>query len=185
MIKKLFLLATVAILTFSCKSGNNNNAAEATDAQEVSAAAEAKTVESLLASADSLVDKDITVRGFVTHTCKHSGRRCFIVGEDQKTSLRVEAKGEIGGFNRELIGSELIIKGKLRENRLTKEYLDQYSEQLKEKGATAENGSAESCESEQKNIAAMIEWMKANNKDYYSTYYVDGESYEVVDEQQQ
>jgi hypothetical protein len=173
----------VALLTFSCKSGNNNSASEETASQEVQSTVNANTVETLLASADSLVDKDITVRGYVTHTCKHSGRRCFIVGEDQKTSLRVEAKGEIGGFNRELIGSELVIKGKLREQRLSKEYLDQYAEQLNEKAST-DAASAEGCESEQNNISAMIEWMKKNNKDYYSVYYVDGESYEVIDEQE-
>ena len=44
-----------------------------------------------------------------------------------------------------------------------------------------ETGSAESCESEMNNIKAMREWMKANNKDAYSIYYVDGMSYEVAE----
>ena len=93
---------------------------------------------------------------------------------------RVEAKGDIGGFNRELIGSDIVVKGVLRENKLSKEYIDQMEKEVNDKKAQ-ETGSAESCESEMNNIKAMREWMKANNKDAYSIYYVDGMSYEVAE----
>ena len=96
------------------------------------------------------------------------------------TSVRVEAKGNIGGFNRELIGSEVIIKGILREIRLTKEYIDQAEEELKEKQGKAE-GNGETYDAEMNNIQSMREWMKANNKDYYSIYYIDGTEYEVAE----
>lgn len=137
------------------------------------------TLDSLLAVADQLVDQKVIVKGNVTHTCKHSGKRCFIVGENENVTMRVEAKGEIGGFNRELIGSELAIQGILKERRLTKEFIDQMEKETNEK-KLQEDGSAETCQAELNNINEMRNWMKNNNKEYYSIYYMDGEQYDVV-----
>lgn len=183
--KKMFLTMAAAIaLVWSVTACGNTNkkTAETTDETQVTVVAEkdAQYVEDILQNAESQLDKEVTLRGFITHTCKHSGRRCFVMGKDQKTSIRVEAKGDIGGFNRELIGSEVIIKGILRENRLTKEYIDQAEEELNEKKGK-EEGNGETCESELNNIKNMRDWMKANNKEYYSLYYIDGTSYEVVE----
>lgn len=180
--KKLLFFAAVLLLATSC--GNRAQQTEQAAPETAEAASvdnkQAYKLDSLLAVADKLVDKTVTVRGFVTHTCKHSGKRCFIVGDDAKTSFRVEAKGNIGGFNRELIGSELFITGILRERRLTKEYINQYEEELNEQ-KTKEDGSAETCQAELNNINDMRAWMKANGKDYYSIYYMDGENYDVAE----
>lgn len=179
--KVMYLMVAVLGLSMAA-CGNSAKKAEAAESEktEVSVTG-AKAVEDVLAEAEECVGKEITVRGFVTHTCKHSGRRCFLVGKDQKTSIRVEAKGEIGGFNRELIGSEIVVKGVLRENKLSKEYIDQMEEAVNEKKGK-EDGSAESCDAELNNIAAMRDWMKKNNKETYSVYFVDGIEYEVVEE---
>lgn len=156
--------------TSSCCSADSRSAEQSTSYQ----------LEDLLKAAETLVDQEVVVLGSVTHTCKHSGRRCFIIGEDQKTTLRVEAKGNIGGFNRELIGSDLAIKGILRESRLTNEYLDAWEERVNESQGK-EDGSAETCDAETNNINDMRAWMKRNNKEYYSLYYMDGTSFEVVE----
>lgn len=137
------------------------------------------TLDSLLTVADQLIDKKVIVKGSVTHTCKHSGKRCFIVGDNENVTMRVEAKGEIGGFNRELIGSELAIQGTIKERRLTKEYIDQMEKETNEK-KLQEDGSAETCQAELNNINEMRNWMKNNNKEYYSIFYMDGEQYDVV-----
>lgn len=182
--KKYFFVmaAFTMLLGFSACGNSNKKAAETAEVATAPAvdASNAVYVEDLLQTAEANVGKDVTLKGFITHTCKHSGRRCFVVGKDQKTSLRIEAKGNIGGFNRELIGSEVVIKGVLRENRLTKEYIDQAEEELKEKQGK-EEGNGETCNAEMNNIQNMRAWMKANNKDYYSIYYVDGTDYEVVE----
>ena len=180
---KNFIYVLVAVLGLgltACGGNNKKQAAETTEETSAVAVDKALYVEDLLAKAETVVDKEVVLRGFITHTCKHSGRRCFVVGKDQKTSIRVEAKGNIGGFNRELIGSEVAIKGTLRENRLTKEYIDQMEEELNEKKGK-EDGSAESCDAEMKNISSMREWMKNNNKEFYSLYYIDGLEYEVIE----
>lgn len=178
--KKFMYLAVAALALNLAACGNSSKKAGATINTITVSSAQTQYVEEILASADSNVGKEVTLKGFITHTCKHSGRRCFVVGKDQQTSIRVEAKGEIGGFNRELIGSEVIIKGILRENKLSKEYIDQMEEAVNEKKAGGE--STESCESEMQNITAMRRWMKEHNKDSYSVYYIDGINYEVVEE---
>ena len=178
------LVAVIGLGVAACGNSNKSKEDKAEKAAVVKKAAveveKAVYVEDLLAKAAEHVNKEIVVRGFITHTCKHSGRRCFVVGKDQKTSVRVEAKGNIGGFNRELIGSEVAIKGLLKENRLTKEYIDQMEEDVNEKQGK-EDGAVESCQAEMNNIKSMREWMKANNKEFYSLYYIDGMDYEVIE----
>ena len=178
--KHVLFLAAVLFLMTGCANKKTEQSSDV--AIDVTTVKEAKvyTLDELLANAESLLEKTVTVRGSVTHTCVHSGKRCFIVGEDPNVSMRIEAKGEIGGFNRELIGSELAITGVLKERRLTKEYIDQYEKEVNEKAAT-EDGSAESCAAELSNIQGMKDWMEANGKDFYAIYFMDGESYEVVE----
>lgn len=188
--KKLLYAVSAALIMASCVGGNTTkNNANSACSSECGSSCESSTktadvksykLEELLMAAEGLVDTEVVVVGTITHTCKHSGRRCFMVGDDQKTSFRIEAKGDIGGFNRELIGSELAVKGMLRENRLTNEYLDAWEEKVVEKQGK-EDGSAESCGSETANINSMREWMKKNNKEYYSLYFMDGTSFEVVE----
>ncbi len=183
--KRLFMIAALCGLMAAC--GGNDNRKSGGEGSETarSAAAVAETetygLDDLLAEADKLIGKKVTVRGYVTHTCTHSGKRCFIVGESQKTSMRVEAKGNIGGFNRELIGSQLAITGTMHENRLSQEYLAQMEKEINEKNVK-EPESGEACAAELANIEEMRAWMKENGKDYYALYYMDGEDYEVVEE---
>lgn len=179
--KQILILVAAVFLMTACNKKQNEQTSN-TDANnaQVENTTTTYTLAELMENAEELLGKTVTVRGSVTHTCKHSGKRCFIVGEDPNLSMRVEAKGEIGGFNRELVGSELAITGVLQERRLSQEYIDQYEKEVSEKAAQ-EDGSAESCEAELSNIEEMRAWMKENNRDYYSIYFLDGESYEVVE----
>lgn len=179
--KQLFFFA---LLIFALNSCGNKAKIDKVESVAQSDAIETVNVASyelddLLASAEEEVDKTVKVTGYVTHTCKHAGKRCFIVGESQKVSMRIEAKGNIGGFNRELAGSKIEITGILKENRLSSEYIDQMEKDVNLK--KEEDGSVESCEAELSNISSWRQWMKENNKDYYSVYYMDGLEYEVLD----
>ena len=177
--KKVLLFAVAMFAIVACDSSKKESASS-TEVKTEKAATEVYALEDLLKNAEKLNGKTVTVKGTINHTCKFSGRRAFIVGKDAGTTFRVEAKGDIGGFNRELVGSELAITGVVRENRLSKEYIDQYAEQLREK-AVKEDGSAETCGAEMNNIEGMRKWMKDNGKDYYSTYFMDGMSFEIVE----
>lgn len=176
--RHLLVLIVLAIVMASC--GGSQNSAQPSQKAEQPQTATSKVfkLDSLLAVADQKVDQTVKVRGVVTHTCKHSGKRCFLAGESKNASLRVEAKGDIGGFNRELIGFQLEITGIVRERRLTREYLDQTEKDLIAK--KAEDGSAESCQAELSNIGEMRAKMKELGRNYYSIFYMDGLSYELV-----
>ncbi|HBL33183.1 MAG TPA: hypothetical protein DDZ96_05110 [Porphyromonadaceae bacterium] len=181
---KMMITMAVVLLAFLASCGNASEKKTNKEEQTETAAANDVAVyplDSLLAHADELVGQTVKVRGHVTHTCKHSGKRCFLAGNDENASLRVEAGGEIGGFNRELVGSELEIKGVVRERKLTQEYISQYEKDV-EAQKTEEDGSAETCQAELNNIESMRQWMKTNQKEYYPIYYMDGEAYEVVEE---
>ena len=179
---KHFILFTAISLALACcnsggkKTTQTNPSVAASSVSETSAAFE---LDSLLQVAEKEIDKTIRVTGYVTHTCKHSGKRCFIVGESQKASMRVEAKGDIGGFNRELVGSKIEVTGVLKERRLTKEYIDKMENNVEQK--KQEDGNAETCAAELANISDMRKWMKERGKDYYSIYYMDGLTYVTPD----
>lgn len=179
--KHLIFVSLFTIVLFSCSNkqtsdGNGNNASGSTSV--ASADIPVFGLDSLLKVTDQFVDKTVKVEGHVTHTCKHSGKRCFIVGESENASMRIEAKGNIGGFNRELVGSKIRATGIIKERRLSREYIDQME---KDVNAKQEDGSEESCQAELNNINEMRQWMKDNNKDHYSIYYMDGQEYEVLE----
>lgn len=174
--KKLIFITLISCFAIACGNKKTEETNKESDVVTSAVSDSVYSLDELLAVADQMVDKTVKVKGNVTHTCKHSGKRCFIIGEDGDVSMRVEAKGNIGGFNRELVGSDIEITGILKERRLTKEYIDQMEKETSLK-ASKEDGSAESCQAELSNIASMREWMKANDKDYYSIYYMDGQNY--------
>ena len=174
--KNLLLVAAV-ILMAACQSKIKQ---ESANPKTESIQPNVVVVDQLLAKAETLVDKPVVVQGHVTHTCKHSGKRCFIVGDDANLSIRVEAGGQIQGFNRELVGNSIAVKGILKERRLTAEYIDQWEEKVQNQEAQ-EDGSAETCAAEMNNINNMRQWMEDNEKNYYSIYYINGENYDIVD----
>lgn len=178
--KKILLAACIAIAMVACSGSNKENKTGTAENTEVKSTENALPVENLLADADNYINKSVKIKGFVTHTCKHSGKRCFLADENQNVSIRVEAKGNIGGFNRELVGSEIEVDGVLHEKRLTPAEIDQMEKDIDVK-RNQEDGSAESCDAETANIEKMRNWMKEKGKDYYSIYYIDGEDFREIE----
>jgi hypothetical protein len=148
---------------------------------EVAVITQAKTqtlnIEGVMKVAADKVGQEIKFKGVVNHVCAHSGKRCILKNAEGNLSLRVEATGDIEGFNKEIAGNDLLVTGILREKRLATSEIDEMETNVK--GQSEEGG--KHCSSELKNIKEMRAWMKANNKDYYAIYYVDGTSYEIVE----
>ena len=165
-----FFLLVLAIALFSCSGGTKQAESAATF-----------ELDNLLAIADQEVDQTVTVSGFVVHTCMHSGKKCFIVGESQTVSFRVDvdAEGEIDTFTPDLIGSKLAITGVLKEEQISQEDIDEMEKNVKilEEGGLA----PEVCATELASINDMRQWMKDRGKDYYAMYYMEGLKYEVLD----
>jgi len=167
--RQLVLFAALATVLFSC-SGNKNQAKTADVAVEL---------DQFLTVVDQKVDETVTVVGYVTHTCKHSGMKCFIVGESQKVSLQVMAEGEIKSFNADLVGSKLAITGIVKEHHISEESINE--REINAKQLENQEGMAEACAAELDSVNDMRQWMKDHGKDYYIVYYMDGLKYEILD----
>ncbi len=173
--KNIIYLITLAIVVVSCNSTNNQAKEQTTNEKGT----EVFYINDFMQMATDNIGKEVTIIGTVNHVCTHSGRRCFIIDSTGTKSVRIEAKGEINGFNRELIGMDISVTGIVRERRLTNDYLCEWEISVKEKGNEAEE-EGENCAAELQNIQEMRAWMKENNKDYYSIIYLDGTDYEIL-----
>lgn len=132
-------------------------------------------VTSLLSVVEQKVDKEVTISGIVTHVCRHSGKRCFIVANGSDETIRIEAGGEIASFDQELVGTEITAKGIVREQRIEEEKIEEKEKNLEVKKAEAEDETAKGhCANEQNSIDKMRQWMQDNGKDYYAIYYIEG-----------
>ncbi|WP_372750903.1 hypothetical protein [Labilibaculum sp.] len=137
------------------------------------------SIDEIMENADKILGKEFCFNGLVNHICAHSGKRCILKNANGTLSIRVEATGELKGFDKELVGHDIMVTGILREKRLDQVAIAKQESEVKAKHAMEENG--ENCSSEMANIKEMRDWMREKNKDYYAIYYVDGKSYEVLE----
>ena len=178
--KRSILDLSIVLIIAGCQTKNSKLSADHSMTQETIAPVNALTVSELLRVAEENVGKEVVLTGTVTHTCKHSGKRCFVTDSTGTQSIRVEATGQINGFNRELAGSDITVNGVLREKRLDESFLSEWESKNLAEQEKAEEESGH-CSAELDNFREMREWMKANNKDYYSVFYVDGTTYDLVE----
>ncbi|MDE6490521.1 MAG: hypothetical protein K2L49_05110, partial [Muribaculaceae bacterium] len=170
--------------------------------------AEALTVDQIIENPDLFVGKTITVDGVCSHLCKHGGRKAFLLSEGGTALLRCEATPEMGGaFAKECIRQPLKVSGILRENRIDETTLQQLEQQHAaqmeamiaqgvENAETTEaavgcstekaahgQGDLNSFEARMADYRAKIaEREKAEGKPYFSDYYIEATSYELLAE---
>lgn len=113
--KNLMVLLISLVVMVSCTSQN-------TKKDEKSGELVILTVDELQQQGKDLVGKEVMVKGMVTHVCKESGARCFIMGSTEDVSIRIEA-GKIGSFSQEQMGGEIQVRGILQEVQLDEEDL--------------------------------------------------------------
>jgi hypothetical protein len=109
MIRKLFAFSVIALVMISCGTGGQKEAAQTNQAQG------AVRVEfaSLIANPSEYIGKDISVEGKVVHVYMHSGKKLFITGDNPDVRLYIQAGEEMPKFPTELLGSEVIVEGRL------------------------------------------------------------------------
>ena len=101
------------------------------------------------------------------------------MGTDEKTKIRVEA-GEIGQFERELEGSDIVAKGVFRREVIDEEYLAKWANEL---GKEGDHKSHEEQEEEKGKMQRYREMMKETEEGYLENFWVDGLSFETVEEE--
>jgi hypothetical protein len=109
--KKSFCALISLLVLISCTSQPTQKK------DEKSAEIAVMTVDQLQERGKDLVGKEVMVKGTVTHVCKEAGARCFIMGSTEDVSLRIEA-GTIGSFSPEQMGSDIQVRGVVREVQL-------------------------------------------------------------------
>lgn len=179
--KKTLIVFLSLVVFFACTSPNNKKKDDKSAVQVV------LTVDELQARAKDLVGKEVLVKGTVTHVCKESGARCFIMGSNEDFNMRIEA-GKIGSFSQEQMGSELEIRGILQEVKLDEEDLAEM-EKAAAAGESANIGHAlghdgpkmhdidggkhDSLDQTRK-LAEMNQKLAESKEAYVPVYYLDG-----------
>lgn len=174
------LIYLIAALFFAaCTNSGLKQESSSTNSEVVAKEITVLDVQSLLNDPQAYDGKEVLIRGTVTHVCKHSGKRLHLMGADEKTMVRLEA-GEIGQFQRELEGSSIVAKGIFRREVIDEEYLAKWADEM---GNGGEHMSHEEQEEEQGRMQQYRQMMKETEEGYLENFWVDGLSFETVDEE--
>lgn len=176
---KNFIYLTALLFVWSCTSSTSKQESETATAEVVAQEIAIINVESLLEGAEAYDGKEVKVTGTVTHVCKHSGKRLHLLGSDQKTMVRLEA-GDIGQFERELEGSEIVAKGIFRREVIDEEYLAKWADEL---GKEGDHKSSDEQEEEKGKMERYRNMMKETEDGYLENFWVDGISFEAIEEE--
>lgn len=177
--RALFIAMAVAFI-FGCSNNQNkSNENDGGNQQVVNEEVSTVDVVSLLADAKAYDGKEVLLKGTVVHVCKHSGKRLHLMAEDEKTKIRIEA-GDIGKFERELEGSNIVAKGIFRREVIDEAYLAKWAGEL---GKEGEHKSHEEQEEEKGKMKKYREMMNETEDGYLENFWVDGISFETVDEE--
>lgn len=194
---KSFIILATALVMVAC-GGNNTKTSEnnkATDAAEVAEAVSAMEVDAVLADAEALANQQVEIEGICTHICKHGGRKIFLMGSDDTKTIRIEA-AELGSFDQKCVNSIVKVKGLLREERIDENYLRQWEAQVAAQGGEEHGDEEGGCDTEKvargetgnttaeriADFRTKIAARKAaTGKDYLSFYFIEAQSYEIVE----
>lgn len=177
----IFLALVLAFVISACSNSNQNSQEQVALEKSSQEAIIAIDVVDLLANAKEYDGKEVIITGTATHVCKHSGKRLHLMGNDEKTKLRVEA-GEIGQFERELEGSDIIAKGIFHREVIDEEYLAKWSEEMGKEGKGMEKGDHKSHEEEENKEAKMQTYKNMMGKTadgQLESFWLEGISFET------
>ena len=174
----MYKLLTLFALLWALSLAAYPNKQQATQDKETEA--KVFTPEVLLADGASLVDQKVELRGTVSHVCHHGGKKCFLAGKKPGVTIQVMAGGDIEAFDKKLIGSEIAVKGVVKEHRILKDVIEKQEKAVKEKMSKEGCTEMERCSHVMSNVNQMKQWMTDNGKDYYPVYYVDATHYDAI-----
>jgi len=146
----------------------------------------------LLASPEAHLGQVIQTTGTVDHVCKHGGKKMLIFASNPEESIHVTASEKVPVFDAEANGSDVLIIGVVKENRITKAQVLKFIEEkeLAEKKGNAKpsvskgEGLGHGQEKHKEEASScgdhpMLKEMEATGKDYVSDYYIECVSYNV------
>lgn len=185
----LFFIALISLIAFGSCTGNKNKTNTETESTPMS-------VDDVLLAAEEQADNNVTVEGLCTHICSHGGRKIFLLGDDDSKTIRVESSDALGAFKQECVNAMVLVKGKLKEERIDEAYLLKWENELAEGTAEEHGEDGEGCETEQKAQGQesvtddygrikdfrirIAERNESEGKDYLSFYYIEANEYSIL-----
>ena len=128
---------------------NTSADAENTD-QEVNAELVSLAIADFDNLAGNYVGKEVQISGLVNHTCKHGGKRMFIIDEKTEQTVKIEAGENIASFDAELEGSIVSVTGIINELIIDEAYLLEWEAEIEEEmSKSSENEEGEHVEGEE------------------------------------
>jgi hypothetical protein len=179
----LFIFAAIAMIAASCNTGNKQEASEKT------ADTVLLTIASFDTSAHLFVEKPVLIEGTVFHTCKHSGKRMFLVEGTDSLRVEITAGPDITKFDEALVGSRVRVLGVLKEERIDEKYLSEWENEIKkpvENHAVGVHSGAKGHEDHTaadklNQIKALREDIKKSGTDHLSFYSVEAISFRELE----
>lgn len=183
MTKTALTLIIIALMAFSAC---NRGAKETTGENKSDTAI--LTVATFDTSAYNYVDKPVIIEGTVLHTCKHGGKRMFLVDGTDSIRVEITAGPEIAKFDDQLVGSRVRVFGILKEERIDEKYLNEWENEVKKpvenhdagvhSGAKGHEDQSASDKLEQ--INSLREDLKNSSKDHLSFFSIEASKFEEL-----
>lgn len=182
MFKKLFLFTIPCIfLLASCNQGTK--VAETPKADTATLA-----VLTFFDTAVNYVGKTIRIEGTVIHTCKHGGKRMFLVDGNDSIRVEVTTGNNIPKFDESLIGSRVKVLGLLKEERVDAKYLNEWEAEVMKPEETQSTGIHTGAKGHEDRgtqekldeINSLRSDLKNSGKDHLSFFSVEAISYTVA-----
>lgn len=191
--KQFLLILSLAAFAISC---NGPGAGETGEEMEAGNDYTQITVAEFEQKAPDLVDKQVKIKGLVVHTCKHGGKRMFITAEGTEERVEIKAGENIDSFDAEMEGSDVMVTGILREEKVDQAYLDEWEKEILEESGDKmkihEGEEKTAMEEEQKEaddhhsgdletVNNLRKELEESGKDQLSFYSVECISYEMLE----
>ena len=191
--RKILLLILATVLIAACGKTDNNKH-ETTDETQLKSQVVEINLAEFKTKAPELVGKEIAFTGLVDHTCKHSGKRMFLVDKNSDATLKVEAGKNFSRFDEKLTGNMVKVIGLVKEKKVDMDYLNKWEKDILNKIesnknlhlGTHENGEKQEDEAQEtlNKIKELKKKLQNSGKEYLSFYSVECVSYKVINEKE-
>ena len=104
-----YIILFASLIFSSCNSSQSKKSAAKSNKKSL----EVVDVDQVLASPEKYLEKTVSIKGLVVHTCKHSGKKMFLAGTDKNKYVKVIAGPSISRFDQSLEGEDVVATGTL------------------------------------------------------------------------
>jgi len=171
--KKIIMLVILSAFFIAC-SNNSDNVEENATPEAVEYQLTQLELGEFDSTAREFVDKEVKVLGIVDHVCKHGGKKLFLVNDNGEVHVESDDR-----FDDELIGSEVMVTGIVREFRVDEGYcLQKEEDNIKNHTEGVDN--QEKYEEKMAHIQEYRDEMVEKGVDYLSFYSLEFVTLEVV-----